>query len=160
MLSARERSAWARIGASAFALAFALTLACGDDGGGTETDAGTGGASDSADTGETGAPGPWSSLDERPCPPDSPLDAANFGVPFFLTHCTGCHSSTIATEDRQGAPANVNFDNVDEIVAQADRVWARSADQNETMPPINSVSAAERAMLGEWLACGAPLKAE
>ena len=82
------------------------------------------------------------------------------GVPFFLTHCTGCHSSTIATEDRQGAPANVNFDNVDEIVAQADRVWARSADQNETMPPINSVSAAERAMLGEWLACGAPLKAE
>ncbi len=154
----------ARVRGPLRALALALALAgCGDDSGESETD-----GQSVTDSDGTGAPGeteavdegPWDSFEERTCPPDSPLDAQNFGVPFFLTHCTGCHSATIPAEDRQGSPVDVNFDSVDEILAQADRVWARSADQNNTMPPIDSVAPEERVKLGEWLACGAPLVAE
>lgn len=160
MPSARELTR--RTCARALALALALT-GCSDDSAESETDGQ--GETDSGETGEQGETeaidqGPWSSFEERSCPPESPLDAHNFGVPFFLTHCTGCHSATIPPEDRQGSPVDVNFDTIDEIVAQADRIWARSADQNNTMPPIDSVDPEERVKLGEWLACGAPLVAE
>ncbi|MCA9637166.1 MAG: hypothetical protein KC420_14160, partial [Myxococcales bacterium] len=119
-----------------------------------DTDAGT-------STGAAGDPdGPWDSLDERYCPPESFLTYENFGAPFINSYCTGCHHVALAKDDRQMAPLGVDFETLDKIRAQADRIWARSGDQNATMPPAGAPADDERAMLGEWLACGAPSAAD
>ncbi|PCC74523.1 hypothetical protein SAMN02745121_06781 [Nannocystis exedens] len=106
----------------------------------------------------TGADYP--SLDERPCPEDSILTAENFGAPFMLTHCTGCHHVALKEGERAGAPLGVDFESLIKVRAQAERIWARAADQNATMPPVGPPAAEERARLGEWLACGAPTAAD
>lgn len=125
----------------------------GDSGGGTDapTDAGSE-ASGDAPTGG----GEWMSLDERPCPEDSPLTAENFGGPFMLSHCTGCHHSSLPAAERAGAPAGIDFDKLGDVRKHAERIWARAADQNMTMPPLGGPPQDERTRLGEWLACGAP----
>lgn len=157
-----------------------LTLAlgaCRDDGGGggdpqdtrmTGTDGDGEGSDDSGPTagtegtaGESGDDiGPWTNLDERPCPEDSFLTYESFGGPFMLSNCTGCHHSRLPADTRQGAPIGVDFDELEDIRAWADRIWARSGDDNLTMPPVGPATADDRARLGEWLACGAPTDAE
>ena len=104
--------------------------------------------------------GPWSSLDERPCPEDSILTYENFGGPFMLSYCTGCHHSRLPADMRQMAPIDVNFDDIDDVRAWADRIWIRSADQNASMPPVGPPDDVARMRLGEWLACGALTDAE
>lgn len=100
--------------------------------------------------------GPWKSLKERPCPEDSFLTWDNFGSPFMDTWCNGCHGAGLPDGMRQGAPIGIDFDTLEDVRAQDDRIWARAGDQNDTMPPIGGPHEEERAMLGEWLACGAP----
>ncbi|MCY1058640.1 hypothetical protein [Nannocystis sp. SCPEA4] len=119
------------------------------------TDAST---TDAPTTGDATADYP--SLDERPCPEDSILTAENFGAPFMLTHCTGCHHAALKEGERAGAPLGVDFESLDKVRAQAAQIWARAADQNATMPPVGPPPADERAQLGEWLACGAPTAAD
>jgi hypothetical protein len=152
------------------ALALAITLvACGGeatdatDDTGTSTDATTTAATtttptdpSSSTTAATTGDGPYASLDERPCPDESPLTANNFGGPFMLSHCTGCHHSSLGEGERAGAPIGVDFDTLAAVRDQADRIWARAADQNATMPPLGGPADDERVRLGEWLACGAP----
>ena len=79
----------------------------------------------------------------------------NFGAPFIINWCRACHSAELPAEMRQNAPANINFDTLDEI-----RDWLRqiqgAAGQGSTMPPTGGPSDAERTMLVEWLRCGAP----
>lgn len=149
------------------ALALALTLlACGQAADDT-TDTGETGdttAEPTTSAGETGAStgdfpttgGNYASFDERPCPPDSPLTVVNFGAPFMLTHCTGCHHSSLGEGERAGAPLGVDFDDLADVRDQADQIWARAGDQNATMPPLGGPDQVERTRLGEWLACGAP----
>jgi len=96
------------------------------------------------------------SLADRPCPPGSPLTYDNFGDPFFMTWCTGCHSASLATASRENAPTAVNFNTLDEVRQYAPRIWARAADTNATMPPAGGPHPDERTFLGDWLACGAP----
>lgn len=98
----------------------------------------------------------WASLAERPCPGDNALDYEGFGGPFVLTWCTGCHSAIFPDGERQGAPAGIDFDTIEGIRAHADRMWARAADQNHTMPPVGGPADSLRSDLGQWLACGAP----
>jgi hypothetical protein len=133
-----------------------VTSACAGDDALTSESEGESDAGGESDTGMIDE-GPWDSLAERPCPEDSILDGNNFGVPFFLTHCNGCHSDGLPEDERQGAPAAVNFNTLDDVRGQDDRIWARAADHNLTMPPVDSVPADARVQLGEWLACGAPL---
>ncbi len=158
--------------------------ACGDDGQSTESgamDEGSAGGTAGEDTGtgtgtadgtadETGTEGgsdetgedmgPWNSFDERPCPDDSFLTYENFGGPFMLSYCTGCHQSMLPADMRQGAPVEVNFDDIDDVRNQAERIWARGGDQNLSMPPVGPPDDEERALLGEWLACGSPTDAD
>lgn len=102
------------------------------------------------------APPPYESFAERPCPPDSALTWENFGQPYMLSWCTSCHSSALDEAHRAEAPVGIDFDDLDGVRAQAERIWARSGDQNNTMPPAGTAPALEREQLGEWLACGAP----
>lgn len=161
---------------AALALAALLGLlpGCRDDGSddAAETGSSTGegeasgsGSAGSADeTGTAGTTGgeaeQWNSLDERPCPDDSFLTYENFGGPFMLSYCTTCHATRLPADMRQGSPIEVNFDDVEDVRAWADRIWIRAADQNFSMPPVGPPSDEDRANLGEWLACGAPTAAD
>ena len=150
----------------AAALAVSL-VGCGDDGGASE---GAGESSSGAETGESGEEsssdgeideGPWETFAERPCPARFISELRELRRPgSLLTYCTGCHHSGIPDGERQMAPLAVNFDRVQDVRLQIQRVWARAADHNETMPPFGAGDDEERALLGEWLACGAPTDAD
>lgn len=122
----------------------AALLACGD-GGADPTDAGADTDAAVTDTAAT----------TTGCPPDSPFGWDDFGAPFFLTWCTGCHSVGRVGEERSGAPDGVNFDSLDEVRAWSSRIAVRAVDAGD-MPPQYGPDDVARARLAEWLACGAP----
>jgi hypothetical protein len=95
-------------------------------------------------------------IEGRMCPTDSTANYDNTGGPFLLNWCTGCHSSLLPQGERAGAPLGVDFDTPAGIEEQLLRIYARSADNNVTMPPVGGVSAHERTLLGDWITCGAP----
>lgn len=97
---------------------------------------------------------------EAVCPPTDPPTYASFGQAFFETYCADCHSS--ATNDRHGAPGNQNYDTEAEILRHAEDIDGVAASgpaaTNTSMPEVGSVvpaapTTAERARLGEYLAC-------
>jgi uncharacterized membrane protein len=96
------------------------------------------------------------------CPQGSALTYTNFGQNFMATYCVSCHDSAKTGNARNGAPAFHDFDTLDGIKAVANHVdeytAAGPSSVNEIMPegdgPVPTL--AEREMLGEWLACGAP----
>jgi hypothetical protein len=83
------------------------------------------------------------------------LDHGTFGEPFLLDWCAGCHSAALPPRMRQNAPLDVNFDTLADVRRFADRITARAAGATPTMPPAGGPSAEERALLTEWIACGA-----
>jgi uncharacterized membrane protein len=97
-----------------------------------------------------------------PCD-QSYLTYDNFGEPFVSNWCRGCHSVAIPmTPDpdmRQGAPPMVNFDTHDDVVNFKDMIVAHATGDmtmvTKPMPPAGGPSDDERAMLAEWLGCGA-----
>jgi hypothetical protein len=96
------------------------------------------------------------SLAERPCPQDSFLSYQSFGAPFMWQYCTGCHSSDVPENMRQEAPLGVDFETAEQVREHMERIYARAADSNTTMPPGGGPDPEARTLLGEWLACGAP----
>jgi uncharacterized membrane protein len=84
------------------------------------------------------------------------VNQANFGEPFLLDWCRGCHSSDLTVEHRQNAPLNVDFDHMDTVREMAPRITIRAGTTMPTMPPAAGPSIEERELLIEWLACGAP----
>jgi uncharacterized membrane protein len=133
---------------------FVFASACGD--GDASTEATSPEKGDSAATeSESTEPSSAKTFAARSCPKESTLDYENFGARFFLTWCTGCHSSALPEKERKKAPLGVDFNTVDEIRSLRERIWMRAGDANTTMPPAGGPSAKERAMLGQWLACGA-----
>jgi uncharacterized membrane protein len=102
-----------------------------------------------------GACGSWTELDEVSCPPDSRLSYDNFAAGFFSAHCNSCHA--VSAADRRGAPQAYVFDSYDQVFALRERVFLRSAADNASMPPgPDDPPQAQRDMLAEWIACGAP----
>jgi hypothetical protein len=90
------------------------------------------------------------------CPEDSLLGYDNFGGPFMFTWCTGCHASAVPEGSRQGAPLDMNFDDLESIRLHRARIEERAGRVGGTMPPAGGPGDDERAQLLEWLACGAP----
>jgi uncharacterized membrane protein len=78
----------------------------------------------------------------------------NFGEPFMENWCRSCHSSEVPEDMRQTAPDDVNFDDLADVQAFADRIAYRAGEQ-KTMPPAGGPSDEERALLVEWISCGA-----
>lgn len=76
---------------------------------------------------------------------------ANFGEGFMTQNCQSCHASTAS--NRNGAPDQVVFDTLDDVLGQADRILARSVGDDATMPPSGGVSEDDRYLLEVWLTC-------
>ena len=72
--------------------------------------------------------------------------------------CAVCHSADAADRTFGPAPAGVAFDTPEQIRARIDRIRARAVEK-QTMPPANKtfVTPEERALLGRWIAEGAPI---
>lgn len=96
------------------------------------------------------------SLADYPCPPaGTKLTYDSFGSGFIARRCQTCHGQTDGA--RQGAPEGYDFGTLDAVRAKKDRIFARAAADNVTMPPgPDNPPEAERNELAEWLACGAP----
>jgi hypothetical protein len=129
-----------------------LLAACGGGAAGAGSD-------DAGPAPDASAPEGWyegMTLDERQCPTDSFLGYDNFGSGFLAEYCRGCHGADVPESMRHGAPLDVSFDSIGDVRAHAARMYARAGDGYTSMPPVGGPSAAARALLGEWLACGAP----
>lgn len=97
----------------------------------------------------------------EPLPPPDPdacetsyLAYDNFGEPFMLDWCRGCHSSAVPRGMRQNAPLEVNFDTAADVQMWKERIAARTTGTKPTMPPAGGPTDEERALLAEWIACG------
>lgn len=96
------------------------------------------------------------------CATGSTLTYDNFGKTFMTTYCVSCHDSAKTGAARNGAPAFHDFDTLNGIKAVSNHVdeyaAAGPASVNEIMPEGDGPfpTLAEREMLGEWIACGAP----
>ena len=86
---------------------------------------------------------------------ESYLDYATFGEPFLLNWCAGCHSTAVPANMRQMAPTDVNFETIEGVHRFQERIAVRAAGPSANMPPAGGPSAEERALLAEWIACGA-----
>lgn len=133
-----------RASGAAFLLFVLTAIGCGPGGGSGDGGPGDGGLASGAT-----------------CPTGSTLTYESFGQAFFETHCTRCHSVTVAGAARMGAPAGYDFDTVEAIRARAARIDRQAAGGAlgvfTLMPPgMPAPTEAERRQLGEWLACGAP----
>lgn len=96
------------------------------------------------------------SINDYACPKEgTKLTYASFGREFIAQNCQTCHGQS--GDDRKGAPSNFDFGTVDGIREHKDRIFARSAADNVSMPPgPDDPPADQRYQLAEWLACGAP----
>lgn len=101
----------------------------------------------------------FETIDEASCPKGgTTLTYENFGQGFFTSRCNYCHSAELSK--RKGAPENYVFDTLAEIKEHKDRIFARAAGTNDSMPPgPDDPPLAERQKLAEWLVCGAPAAA-
>jgi uncharacterized membrane protein len=92
------------------------------------------------------------------CPEGSTLTYESFAQPFFASYCTRCHSTGNVDAARRGAPVGYDWDDRESIRAHAVQIDAAAAAgpraSSDVMPPGDPrPTAAERARLGQWLAC-------
>ena len=74
-------------------------------------------------------------------------------MPLITGRCAGCHSSHPTVSGITTAPLAIAFDTVDEVEAQAERIF-QAAVVNRTMPlgNLTTMSDAEREQLAQWYA--------
>jgi uncharacterized membrane protein len=84
-------------------------------------------------------------IDSVSCPTDSTLTYANFGSTFIDSNCLECH----AGKERPNLSTQAAIQSHKNSILQ-------EAVYTDAMPQDNTMTTAERQMLGEWLACGAP----
>ena len=96
------------------------------------------------------------SIDDYPCPKEgTKLTYETFGRGFLAENCQTCHGQS--SGDRKGAPSGYDFGTLEGVRSHRDRIFARAAADNVSMPPgPDDPPAAARTELAEWLACGAP----
>ena len=92
--------------------------------------------------------------DTGPCAGAMTVTWNSWGRGFLTEACQGCHHSE-ATQ-RYGAPDDIVFDTVDDAWTHADRILARAAADDPTMPPAGGVTEDDRTRLVWWLTCGEP----
>ncbi|BDE06178.1 hypothetical protein WPS_14540 [Vulcanimicrobium alpinum] len=78
--------------------------------------------------------------------------------PVIAKRCTVCHSAKPSQSGFSAAPAGIKFDTPAEIKAQAAQIKSQSVTTHQ-MPLANMthMTDKERALLGQWIAAGAPV---
>lgn len=84
------------------------------------------------------------------CPQTQTLTYANFGQAFVTKWCGRCHTGDQSPNLSTQANIQANRTEIDKVAASGPDAT------NTKMPEGSSPTTAERAQLGEWLACGAP----
>lgn len=79
------------------------------------------------------------------CDPESTLSYTNFGAAFMRDNCLSCH-------DTKESPRLLTQS---QVQANASHILQEAVYTN-AMPEDADITLAEREMLGNWLACGAP----
>ena len=87
---------------------------------------------------------------------DTELTWENFGAGFTSTWCTPCHSSSLTGGDRNGAPAEVDLETADDVRQWSNRIRVLATGDEPMMPSDGATKAGDRALLLEYLDCGAP----
>ena len=64
----------------------------------------------------------------------------NFGEPFMLNWCRGCHSSAVPVAMRQKAPADANFDSLEQVRMWGEHIAGRATGTMPNMPPAGGPS--------------------
>jgi cytochrome c5 len=91
------------------------------------------------------------------CENGTSLTWGSFGNGFFEKYCTSCHSSSLDSSRRGGAPLNSNFDNYGSILASRSKILINVGKiAGAKMPPSDIVPLDERKAIIEYLKCGAP----
>jgi uncharacterized membrane protein len=77
----------------------------------------------------------------------------------ITARCLGCHSATPKQPGFAAPPGGVMFDTPAQIRAHAPRIHAQAV-ASQVMPPGNltGITPEERALLGAWIARGAPVQ--
>lgn len=76
----------------------------------------------------------------------------DFGAGFMLAECQPCHAS--GAPDRHDAPADVSFDDEEQVLSWSDRIVDVAGTEPPSMPPDGGTTAEDRALLRAWLLCG------
>lgn len=107
---------------------------------------------DDTEGGDTdGGGGDDTATPEEDCTGVPQLSWDAWGDGFFATYCRSCHA--LSAPDRHGAPDGVDFDVEADVIAQAERVRARTLDLG-TMPLGGGVPQADLDALDAYLRCG------
>jgi len=128
------------------ALVFGLVVGCGGDKDASD-DSGSTSTTDGTTDGTTDSGGPVDPL----CVDAPVVTWDSWGQGFLRANCQSCHSTT--SNDRRGAPDDIFFDDRDAALAHAERILARSAGLEPTMPPSGGVDENDRYKLEVWLTC-------
>ena len=82
---------------------------------------------------------------------DAPITTwDNFGQGFVTQHCQSCHAS--GSDNREGAPVEVDFDDEETALGHAARILARVV-ESQDMPPMGGVTEDDRYRVEVWLSC-------
>lgn len=73
---------------------------------------------------------------------------------IMTAYCLRCHSVSNQGADRNGAPADVNFDSYQDVTANAERASTKIS--AGTMPPGGGLPAEDRALFLAWIEDGMP----
>jgi uncharacterized membrane protein len=84
-------------------------------------------------------------IDTVSCPTDSTLTYTSFGSSFMTNNCLSCHQTR--ESPKLGTQAQVQAHAADIL---------QEAVYTTAMPESSDMTIAERQLLGEWIACGAP----
>jgi len=78
---------------------------------------------------------------------------------IIIQRCATCHSATPSDNTYRAAPSHVIFDNIEQMQRLAARIRFRVVDA-QTMPFFHKtkMTEEERAIVGEWVAAGAPVE--
>ena len=91
------------------------------------------------------------------CENGTSLSWGSFGNGFFEKYCTSCHSSSLDSSRRGGAPQSSNFDTYASILESRAKILVNVGKiAGAKMPPSDIVPLDERKAIIEYLKCGAP----
>jgi uncharacterized membrane protein len=104
------------------------------------------------------SPPPQGVFTQSECPAVDPPTHASFGMAFFTSYCTRCHSETLTGDARMGAPPTIDFDTESLVrmnTSDIDKQAAFGPKAHNMLMPFDAPfpADAERVTLGQYIAC-------